>query len=86
MEGGKLPARSASGKPSVYGYQQIDVAHLGGQAAVPITFALAVPLLDALVSVGTDHSSAAIVYGCSLKSETMDLGHGSSGCRSTRTR
>ena len=24
-------------------------------------------------------SSAAIVYGCSLKSETMDLGHGSSG-------
>jgi len=101
MEGGKLPARSASGRPSVYGYQQIDVAHLGGQAAVPITFALAVPLLGALVSVGSDHSgdsqlnellravapqpweqlisSAAIVYGSSFKSETMDLGHGSSG-------
>ena len=74
---------------------------MGGKAAVLITFAVAVPLLGALMSVGTDHSgdiqlnellqavalqpgeqltsSAAIVYGCSLKSKTMDLGHGSSG-------
>jgi hypothetical protein len=36
--------------------QQIDVAHLGGQAAVPVTVAVAVPLLGALVPVGTDHS------------------------------
>jgi hypothetical protein len=60
-----------------------------------------VPLLGALVSVGTDHSgdiqlnellqavarqpweqltsNVAIVYGCTLKSETMDFEHGSSG-------
>ena len=38
------------------GYQQIDVAHLGGQAAVPLAVAVAVPLLAALVPVGTDHS------------------------------
>jgi hypothetical protein len=29
---------------------------LGGQAAVPVTVAVAVPLLGALVPVGTDHS------------------------------
>ncbi len=38
------------------GDQQIDVAHLGGQAAVPVAVAVAVPLLGALVPVGTDHS------------------------------
>jgi hypothetical protein len=29
---------------------------LGGQAALPVTVAVALPLLGALVSVGTDHS------------------------------
>jgi hypothetical protein len=31
---------------------------LGGQAALPVTVAVALPLLGALVSVGTDHSVA----------------------------
>ena len=38
------------------GDQQIDVAHLGGQTAVPITVVVAEPLLGALVAVGTEHS------------------------------
>jgi len=40
------------------GGDAVDVAHLGGQAAEAITVAVAMPLLGALVSVGTDHSVA----------------------------
>jgi hypothetical protein len=41
---------------SQFGNQQIDVAHLGGQPAVPFAVAVAEPLIGALLAVGTEHS------------------------------
>lgn len=38
------------------GDQQVDVAHLGGEAARPVAVAVAEPLLTALMAVGTQNS------------------------------
>jgi len=47
---GIIIAVITSGRPSVYGNQQIDVTNLGGgEAAVPVPVVIAMPLLGALV-------------------------------------
>jgi hypothetical protein len=38
-----------------FGDQQIDVAHLGGQAAGPVAVAVAEPLLAALMAISAEH-------------------------------
>ena len=54
---GIIIAVITSGRPLVYGNQQIDVTNLGGgEAAVPVPVVIAMPLLGALVSVGTEYS------------------------------
>lgn len=47
---GIIIAVITSGRPLVYGNQQIDVTNLGGgEAAVPVPVVIAMPLLGALV-------------------------------------
>ena len=38
-----------------FGDQQVDVPHLGGEAARPVAVAVAEPFLPALMAVGTQH-------------------------------
>ena len=49
--------RGQEAPTATFGDQQVDVAHLGGQAAGSVTVAVAEPLLTALVGLCADHGS-----------------------------
>ena len=68
-----LGARRGDQGINYAGGDAVDVAHLGGQAAEAITVAVAVPLLGALVSVGTDHSGNLQLHGL-LQAVARQLG------------